>query len=1419
MTNLPSVLTNSVLDNALHKYLDGIPDAKQKKDREFFRSCYNPNQPVSAEDVENILRRLERQNKERGSSKVSKAFKRVFEVFKDYDDVLKTLASADPMPSALIWGGLSLIMNAANRYHELVSNVRSHLQQMGDIIGRLIRYEPLYENSKFRDLLCESYICVFQLLSRIYKEISKTGLQATVSSASSKCIRKLDEIIQKLREKEESVRHNVQLLEAERQRDRQHEQIEKEITTWLLAQDVTTACHLRLDKLQRGQDLDTFLWTKEHPQISSWLDRSSNPELRVMPLCAPPGCGKSTLCAHAIKSVLKVERCSPVLYHFFHFYKPFTAADIIRHFASQLFHALVSSRPCSYAMLQKFKKIIDDANTPARFRAEIIVKDLIELFSSESPVWIFLDGLDEEKESQRWKEAKPVIDFLLTLSRTTSQVRLWSSSLDIGRIQEVFEGYARINVESEMKQDIATFLSRKATELKLSEKGQDLLRIRLKKDRLGGFLWANMLIERLEQADSPADKDDIIIRGPSLDGYYRQFFERIPQSDRKNARHVFALVAYARRPLKVSELQEAVAILDSMTLRGAQNCDQNIQHDRLPYISIIKRVCAPFIVFTSEDDQTDESMEVCHLYHSAILRFLLRNPGILCVEDDGTRYRPNHHCITPRVIAGACIGYLLQPRYSCDLKKCFVDEKEEWTDSNGKPIADHRFLSYAAKYWDKHWDLDDLMEYAPRGIRYIPNHKREAILSKFASETQEDLEIMTNFLESANFRTCLQIQSLLIVNQFFLPTFQKPDIHYLCLKRVLPNWLDIHQSRYWNGVNGTSAHMFLNSWSLHLGKFELDPSEEHSIDTRHLNLVQYTLCEKCLPPRNDRASLAQFDSSGNCFRLGTQIYLRHAPNTFHPVNIPGLIYIEEIATRGSIIAIARRRKPLKGCDLQSSRREVEHSCGRTVDDEDDEDTVLRYWNLFGFEERSQLKDDSTQNPSIQSSDVGSTSSNSSIDSSSDDESSGDAYESWSECSSDYAQDGFEQDGIDYRRPLHQYSNGIEGLDSEDDGSAMHASLDSEDSDESESNGSDGESDSDDSEVSRRKLGGQQIRRPYGEEVLSSDEEDAYYESYQARMQRRKSNRKGSPFLARLCIYNVESPNMPKEIFSFSMELQLPLNDSPPTIHPTHSLVVWPLSGGKLVFGDFETDSYFIRKLKTSTSISEFSPDQVSNSYESELARHIFMKCQFSPCGKFLHVAALEAIADMLDPTSQDQSLAIVAYTFSLCSSQPTRTPPALVHQARIDLGQYPGSSVNNLPFTLTWSERMLYVTERSLTLKIYRISLFAEKSADESVYPIFRPEKTIAMPGTSLRRNVHFFPSSQEGNDCARLILGPHSVYPRHLPPIGCFLNEEIDLGGWVRSAGTQHVPDAQGDGQLIRPMERFNPEEDCDLRPFLFLE
>ena len=67
----------------------------------------------------------------------------------------------------------------------------------------------------------------------------------------------------------------------------------------------------------------------------------------------------------------------------------------------------------------------------------------------------------------------------------------------------------------------------------------------------------------------------------------------------------------------------------------------------------------------------------------------------------------------------------------------------------------------------------------------------------------------------------------------------------------------------------------------------------------------------------------------------------------------------------------------------------------------------------------------------------------------------------------------------------------------------------------------------------------------------------------------------------LQIYDLRQ-DPPKLLFELSPTLPLLLYDSPPIIHPTKPLVVWPLFGGDILFVDFEGQTHFTRRTRVTT---------------------------------------------------------------------------------------------------------------------------------------------------------------------------------------------------------------------------------------------
>lgn len=202
---------------------------------------------------------------------------------------------------------------------------------------------------------------------------------------------------------------------------------------------------------------------------------------------------------------------------------------------------------------------------------------------------------------------------------------------------------------------------------------------------------------------------------------------------------VIGLIAFARRQLRIEEVRDAAILL----ARGRKG-----DSEELAAMSTTN-FFSKFTVLVELDKGDEASEGSCRLVHSSVFEFLLNQPAILGEE------RIFH--ISPFIIADACLTYLTRPVFGTLLQQ--QPDTFQWMDSGGRSMNEHHFAHYAAKYWSRHLENPDF-ERSMRGR-------------------------VTKFVESKNFQTCLQIQSIWVQGNFDTYTFgdQKTVL------RALPDWL------------------------------------------------------------------------------------------------------------------------------------------------------------------------------------------------------------------------------------------------------------------------------------------------------------------------------------------------------------------------------------------------------------------------------------------------------------------------------------------------------------------------------------------------------------------------------------------------------------------------------------------------------
>lgn len=245
-----------------------------------------------------------------------------------------------------------------------------------------------------------------------------------------------------------------------------------------------------------------------------------------------------------------------------------------------------------------------------------------------------------------------------------------------------------------------------------------------------------------------------------------------------------------------------------------------------------------------------------------------------------------------------------------------------------------------------------------------------------------------------------------------------------------------------------------------------------------------------------------------------------------------------------------------------------------------------------------------------------------------------------------------------------------------------------------------------------------------------------------------------------------------------------------------------------------------------------------------------MKCRFSPCSQYLHVASLEA-QQMKQSRSEIKAgtkprLALSAFisTHRLSARKTTRSPPTLLHRVKIVLGSTTSLCPTRMPIEITWTPKEVYLSSSSDTnqLTLLRVDLFppAKELVDPQYNAVSVPKLPILLPESARSRSVHYYPP-QSNTTHALILVGSWASKPDSendkttpedapnendtiqglpetvSPPIGFYVDVEKDLGGWGASNAEEEIKADKDKGQLKQKMEIFTAEDDCDIEHYFF--
>ncbi|TGO22714.1 hypothetical protein BPAE_0157g00010 [Botrytis paeoniae] len=771
----------SPFTRALEEYIKRR--GKKSKTSQLITDLQNSPKPPSKQDVNNALKQLEKETTDSTVTRnIRKVLRPVITVLADYSGVVDTMSNADPMPTAIIWGCMKVVIDTSKRYLNLYDDIKNQLEDITLQLNVLTEFEELFGDSKtMQELLQMTYIDVIRFWVRVDKECHRCVANRMGRALSSFSTSKLDVTIKDIEKNANRVSKLVPVVQervqkGEREdaaeerrlagiaRDQQSAFIEqqleemklraiarksgrqKDVRNWLRGHSTLNESNFRRqEQYLRKRSPDTCSWLFSHDEFENWKKPDSkSPVLWVR---AVPGAGKSVLTAFT-QSTFQTNLSLCSLHQYYSFDEIFSSLQVYCAIAEQLANRLWMHLEDKPEDIHAFTQ-----RTSTAFMIGDVKTFICMSLSRLPPSYLFLDGLDEECDSgPRWEALSDALSFFIELTRDKSyQFKLWCSSQDRTDLKKLLKDCAVIEVTKDINSaDIELYLSKsilKLDSLDLDEGYQNLILQDLRQRADGCFLWASLMLDSVSSAVTLSAVQYQVQEGLPKDyeNYYQNKIDKIEASHKSFVSKILACIVYARRPLRLDELCESIAILD------ASDC-ANVDKSQRLFRSMALKLCEP-LVQIEDVDTAHGKISTCTLTHGSVRQFLVKHPQCL------SRSETLACEIAEEVMANVCLKYLWQSRY----QRLLIQSKDTFEDYTGEDVMEHHLLSYAAKYWDKHLD----------GVTYTPE-----ICSRVQS-----------FITSPQFFTCLQVQSLFIGGkfQFWLEsnrTWTGPH-----LRRVFPAWL------------------------------------------------------------------------------------------------------------------------------------------------------------------------------------------------------------------------------------------------------------------------------------------------------------------------------------------------------------------------------------------------------------------------------------------------------------------------------------------------------------------------------------------------------------------------------------------------------------------------------------------------------
>ena len=463
-----------------------------------------------------------------------------------------------------------------------------------------------------------------------------------------------------------------------------------------------------------------------------WVSAMGPPLLWIS---GSPGKGKSTLCSAIINDLWKYKESNTIAFSFLEgsWDRPDVAQYILKTLTYQLkAHQVLGSHGCSpHARIQE----TNGKHEPiSRNDFQLTLRGMLASVEGETPVFLILDGLDGDE----WIK-KVFVTEIEEANQTRKSKNRFRCAI---ATRDLFEGmglskdyHARsLNLDKEpgVRHDLKTFtdggLAELARSYELDKLSTVRLAMRLYHRANGVFLWAALAIERLYRMMHLVDLARAIELIPAeIDRIYQEDLRSIPSHNVTAVQKIFSWLAVADCPLRLPELDEALAVEMSLYHQPVQKAEYVAQSKRQSSQKDIIRLCGGLVRIAGSG--------VVKLRHSSLRAFLLS-------AEDSSRPPRSPVLEAHELLARTCLVLLILARENNS--SSFGISLSSWrTAELSSPLT-----NYAAFNWLRHYRLAETHSRTLAGAlqRYLGLFLDHACGYLKVSPTQQSVQIANTIL-------------------------------------------------------------------------------------------------------------------------------------------------------------------------------------------------------------------------------------------------------------------------------------------------------------------------------------------------------------------------------------------------------------------------------------------------------------------------------------------------------------------------------------------------------------------------------------------------------------------------------------------------------------------------------------------------